>query len=139
MSLVMCGTETELPGSMSALSPRPLKLVKPEDLDERHQGQQKDEDDSTTARKVARIISSPAPYIMLILLGLMICMIFVNVMAISGLICVSAIIMILTLTWGNHWKGSSLYADEEEIVQDDGKDGTGTGTTTGTASASATR
>lgn len=131
MSLVMCGTETELPGSMSALSPRPLKLVKPEDLDERHQGQQRAEDDSSTASKVvARIISSPAPYIMLILLGVMICMIFVNVMAISGLICVSAIIMILTLTWGNHWKGTSLYADEEEIVQDDGKDGTGTGTTT---------
>ena len=101
MSLVLCGTETELPSALSPLSPRPLKLVKPEELaNDRLQGRgQGAEDlDASTTSKVAKIISSPAPYIMLVLVAIMICMIFVNVMAISGLICVSAIIMILTLT-----------------------------------------
>ena len=106
MSLIVCGAETELPSAMSPLSPRPLQLVKPEDLREegREPGQQPPQEPSSVASKVARIISSPAPYIMLVLLGAMICMIFVNVMSISGLICVSAIIMVLTLTYGNHWK-----------------------------------
>lgn len=120
MSLVVCGAETELPSAMSPISPQPLKLVKPEELAKR-ESRQSLEGEATTVSKVARIISSPAPYIMLVLLAAMICMIFVNVMAISGLICVSAIIMVLTLTYGNHWNGTSLYADEEE--REDGPDG----------------
>tara|TARA_A100001015_G_C15044250_1_gene742325 strand:- start:4448 stop:5869 length:1422 start_codon:yes stop_codon:yes gene_type:complete len=107
VSLVVCSAEANLPAnSMGALSPRPLSLVKPEAL-ERKGGRE------GVGSKVARIIVSPAPYIMLVLLGVMIVMIFVDVMAISGLICVSAIIMVLTLTYGNHWKGAPMFSEEE--------------------------
>ena len=107
MSLIVCSTEANIPvNSMGPLSPRPLTLVKPELL-ERKKGSE------SVGSTVARIIVSPLPYIMLILLGVMIVMIFVDVMAISGLICVSAIIMVLTLTYGNHWKGAPMCSNEE--------------------------
>ena len=108
MSLVVCGAEAPLPASaaMSPLSPRPLSLVRPELLDERKRSQ-------SSLSSISRVITSPVPYIMLVLLGVMIVMIFVDVMAISGLICVSAIVMVLTLTYGNHWNGTPMFSDEE--------------------------
>eukprot|EP01033_Poteriospumella_lacustris_P008104 gene8104-5832_t len=53
-------------------------------------------------QRVVRVVSSPLPYIVLILLFVMIVMIFVDIMPISSLICVAAIVMVLTVVFGNH-------------------------------------
>lgn len=53
-------------------------------------------------QRVVRVVSSPLPYIVLVLLFVMIVMIFVDIMPISSLICVAAIVMVLTVVFGNH-------------------------------------
>ena len=53
--------------------------------------------------KVVRVIVTPFPYAMLLLMAIMIAMIFVDVMSISGLICLTAVIMVIILVLGNHW------------------------------------
>jgi Na+/H+ antiporter NhaD/arsenite permease-like protein len=50
------------------------------------------------------IVVSPAPYLILFLLLVMITMIFVDVMSIACLICVTAMVMIVSLIMGNHWR-----------------------------------
>lgn len=65
-------------------------------------------------KRVTRVVSSPFPYIVLILLGLMILMIFVDVMPISGLICVFAILMVVVVVVGNHYRDRQLWFEEEE-------------------------
>lgn len=61
---------------------------------------------------VVRIVSSPFPYMILLLVAAMVVMIFVDVMSISGLICVSAIIMVMALVLGNHWRGRPIWSSE---------------------------
>jgi len=70
--------------------------------------------------KIVRVVSSPFPYMVLILLVAMIVMIFVDVMSISGLICVSAICMVLCLVLGNHWRGRPIWYDESTEDEQDG-------------------
>jgi len=64
-------------------------------------------------KRVVRLVTSPFPYVVLILLGIMIIMIFVDVMPISGLICVFAIVMVVTVVLGNHWRDRQIWVEEE--------------------------
>lgn len=63
-------------------------------------------------KKVVKVVSSPIPYCALGIVLLMIVLIFVNVMPIAGLICVIAIIMVLFIVLGNHWKDSMIWEEE---------------------------
>lgn len=58
--------------------------------------------------KVVYVVSSPFPYMVLILLAAMIMMIFVDVMPISALICVSAMCIVVTVVVGNHWRNKKV-------------------------------
>lgn len=60
--------------------------------------------------QVVPIVTSPIPYVVLLLLIGMIVMIFVDVMSITGLVCISAIIMIMFVVFGNHWCGRPIWA-----------------------------
>jgi hypothetical protein len=71
------------------------------------------EPESTVVR-LTKVVLSPLPYLVLALLALMVIMIFVDVMSISGLICVSAMVMVLTVVLGNHYKGSAVWQSEIE-------------------------
>lgn len=68
-------------------------------------------------KRVVRVVSSPFPYMVLILLAVMIVMIFVDVMPISGLICVCAITMVVSVVVGNHWRNQRVW-DEVSQQQD---------------------
>lgn len=59
--------------------------------------------------KVVRVIVTPFPYAMLLLMACMIAMIFVDVMSISGLISITAVIMVVILVLGNHWQGQPIW------------------------------
>lgn len=65
------------------------------------------------AKKVSRIVSSPVPYIVLILTAMMIALIFVDLISIAGLICIFAVIMVVVTVVGNHWQGKVIWADED--------------------------
>lgn len=55
------------------------------------------------------VLSSPVPYVILVLLALMIIMIFVNVMTIAALVCTTAMVMILIMAVGSHWRGRVIF------------------------------
>ncbi|KAJ1442100.1 hypothetical protein B484DRAFT_390309 [Ochromonadaceae sp. CCMP2298] len=65
-----------------------------------------------SATRMVRFISSPFPYLVLVLLGLMVVMIFVDLMPISGLICVFAILMVVVVVMGNHWRNRQIWTEE---------------------------
>lgn len=60
--------------------------------------------------KVVSVVISPFPYMIILLLLAMIVLIFVDVMPISGLVCVTAIVMVVTLVVGNHWRGRKILS-----------------------------
>lgn len=62
-------------------------------------------------KKIVRIISSPVPYMCVALLLIMIVMIFVDVMSISGLVCVTAIVMVSFTAIGTHWRGLPIFQE----------------------------
>lgn len=64
------------------------------------------------AKKVSRIVSSPFPYVVLILTAIMIALIFVDLISIAGLICIFAVVMVVVTVVGNHWQGKVIWADE---------------------------
>jgi hypothetical protein len=68
---------------------------------------------NTIARRVAKIIVSPFPYAMMILMAIMIAMIFVDIMSIAGLICVTACVMTICLVLGNHYLGMPIFGGDE--------------------------
>jgi Na+/H+ antiporter NhaD/arsenite permease-like protein len=57
-------------------------------------------------------IKNPVPYMALVLLAVMICLIFVDVMSISALVCISAMVMVISLVVGNHWRGHSIWVED---------------------------
>lgn len=59
-------------------------------------------------------VTSPFPYAVIGLLGVMIILIFVNVVPIAGLICIFAILMIVVVVMGNHWRTQETWVQEEE-------------------------
>jgi Na+/H+ antiporter NhaD/arsenite permease-like protein len=63
-------------------------------------------------KKMQRIIVTPFPFAMLILMAIMIAMIFVDIMSIAGLVCVTAVIMVIILVLGNHWQGLPIFGGE---------------------------
>lgn len=68
--------------------------------------------------KVVRVIITPFPYAMLLLMAVMIALIFVDVMSISGLICLTAVVMVVILVLGNHWQGQPIWG-----IANDGANG----------------
>ena len=65
-------------------------------------------------KRVVRFVTSPFPYAILILLFAMIVMIFIDVMPISGLICVFAIVMVITVVLGNHCRNRQIWIEESD-------------------------
>lgn len=65
--------------------------------------------------KAARVVLSPAPYVILVLLAVMVVMIFVDIMPIAGLICVFAIIMVVTVVLGNRWQNREVWVEEQGV------------------------
>lgn len=65
------------------------------------------------SKKVSRIVSSPFPYVVLILVAIMIALIFVDLISIAGLICIFAVVMVVVTVVGNHWQGKVIWADED--------------------------
>ena len=59
--------------------------------------------------KVLNFISSPIPYVAIIIMIAMIVMIFVDIMSITSLVCVTAMLMITVLVFSNHWRGISIW------------------------------
>ena len=59
--------------------------------------------------QVSHLVTSPFPYMVLILLAVMIVMIFVDVMPIAALTCITAIVMIISLVLGNHWQDKLIW------------------------------
>jgi hypothetical protein len=57
-------------------------------------------------------VVSPLPYAVLVLLGAMIVMIFVNVLPISGIVCLFAVLMIVAVALGNHLRGQQCWVPE---------------------------
>jgi len=72
----------------------------------------KPKEDESIIKKVQRVVVSPFPYAMLILMGAMIVLIFVEIMSISGLVCVTAVVMVVVLVLGNHWRGLPILGTD---------------------------
>lgn len=77
-------------------------------LSPRKQRQQQRE---AVVQKMVFMISSPIPYLIVMLLIFMIVMIFVNVMSISGLVCITAVVMVSTLVLGTLCRGQEVWAE----------------------------
>ena len=59
-------------------------------------------------------VVSPFPYAVLVLLGIMIILIFVNVIPIAGLIAIFAVLMIVTVVMGNHLQHQQTWVEEPQ-------------------------
>jgi len=68
---------------------------------------------NTIGRRVAKVLISPFPYAIMILMAIMIALIFVDIMSIAGLICVTACVMTLCLVLGNHYLGMPIFGGDE--------------------------
>jgi hypothetical protein len=68
-------------------------------------------------KKVVKVVASPIPYCVLVILLLMVVLIFVNVMPIAGLICVIAITMVLFIVMGNRWKDDLVWEEDSHHSQ----------------------
>lgn len=60
------------------------------------------------------VVTSPFPYAVMVLLGVMIILIFVNVIPIAGLISIFAVSMIVTVVMGNHWRAQQVWVEIDE-------------------------
>jgi hypothetical protein len=69
-------------------------------------------EDGSLMKSVQRVVVSPFPYAMLILMGAMIVLIFVEIMSIAGLVCVTAVVMVVVLVLGNHWRGLPILGTD---------------------------
>ena len=70
--------------------------------------------EQTIMKKVAKIIVSPFPYAMMMIMAVMIALIFVDIMSIAGLVCVTAVVMTIILVLGNHWQGLPIFGGDED-------------------------
>lgn len=68
----------------------------------------------TIMKKVAKIIVSPFPYAMMMIMAVMIALIFIDIMSIAGLVCVTAVVMTIILVLGNHWQGLPIFGGDED-------------------------
>lgn len=83
---------------------------------------------SRTLKPAVFFVVSPAPYVVLFLLGAMVVMIFADVMPISGLICLFSILMIVVVVMGNHWRGQQIWVEEACSSSTEGNSSSGGGT-----------
>lgn len=67
------------------------------------------ETNSIIARKVVKVLMVPFPYAMLLMMGVMVALIFVDLISISGLVCITACVMVVTLVLGNHYRGRNIW------------------------------
>eukprot|EP00607_Mallomonas_marina_P009506 CAMPEP_0182419086 /NCGR_PEP_ID=MMETSP1167-20130531/3486_1 /TAXON_ID=2988 /ORGANISM="Mallomonas Sp, Strain CCMP3275" /LENGTH=502 /DNA_ID=CAMNT_0024593705 /DNA_START=485 /DNA_END=1993 /DNA_ORIENTATION=+ len=72
------------------------------------------EEEDGIMKKVARVVISPFPYAMLLLMAIMIVLIFAEIMSIAGLVCVTAVVMVIVLVLGNHWQGKPILGTDED-------------------------
>ena len=88
LSVTLCGYEQSLSSkatsALSPFSPKRAKVAAARPFETDRFDAYDDSSELSVAEKVVQIISSPMPYIILVLLALMIVMIFVDIMAISG-------------------------------------------------------
>lgn len=68
----------------------------------------------TMLKKVAKIIVSPFPYAMMMIMAIMIALIFIDIMSIAGLVCMTAVVMTVILVLGNHWQGLPIFGGHED-------------------------
>lgn len=61
------------------------------------------------AKKVVKVLMVPFPYAMLLLMGIMVALIFVDLISISALVCITACVMVVTLVLGNHYRGTNIW------------------------------
>jgi hypothetical protein len=61
------------------------------------------------SQKLIRFIITPFPYAMLLLMAIMIALLFVDLISIFGLICLTAVFMVVVLVLGNHWQGLPIW------------------------------
>jgi hypothetical protein len=61
------------------------------------------------SQKLIRFIITPFPYAMLLLMSIMIALLFVDIISIFGLICLTAVFMVVVLVLGNHWQGLPIW------------------------------
>ncbi len=66
---------------------------------------------------IVHIVASPFPYAMIVLLAIMIAMIFIDLMSIAGLVCISAAVMVTSTVLGNHWRGRAIWAPPSALSQ----------------------
>ena len=115
--MAVCGRETELPAlaspivkhlvsSKGAVPAREPTAEADEALSPRKQRQA---ERAAVTPKAAYYIKSPVPYLAVFLVAVMMTMIFVNVISISALIAISALIMVLCIVLGNHFRGNSIW------------------------------
>ena len=67
---------------------------------------------SRVVGNVVRFVKSPFPYAVIGLLVAMIIMIFIDVMPIAGLICLFAMIMVVTVVLGNHCRNRHIWVEK---------------------------
>lgn len=60
-------------------------------------------------KKVVKVLMVPFPYAMLLLMGVMVALIFVDLISIAGLVCITACVMVVTLVLGNHYRGINIW------------------------------
>ena len=70
---------------------------------------QVDVDSPSKSSAINRIVQSPVRFMILFILLVMITLIFVDIMSIASLVCITAMVMIVTLVWGNHWRNQLVY------------------------------
>lgn len=61
------------------------------------------------SQRIVRFIITPFPYAMLLLMAIMIALLFVDLISIFGLICLTAVFMVVVLVLGNHWQGLPIW------------------------------
>ena len=71
-----------------------------------------EKEDEGIMKKVARVVISPFPYAMMLLMATMIVLIFAEIMSIAGLVCVTAVVMVVVLVLGNHWQGLPILGTD---------------------------
>ena len=73
--------------------------------------------------KVAHVVSSPVPYMILVLLGMMIIMIFVDIMPISVLVSITAMIMVCAVVYTNHVQNKRVWMQYDSKCYQSNGDG----------------
>lgn len=61
------------------------------------------------SQQIVRFLITPFPYAMLLLMAIMVALLFVDLISIFGLICVTAVFMVVVLVLGNHWQGLPIW------------------------------